>query len=332
MNSIKIRMTAMSPVIHGAGTSGNEQVLRMESILFERNGVMVQASVPFLSGNSLKHQIRAAAARYALRAMGVDGGLSKAVVDLLFSGGHLNGKGTAIGMDQSRKLEHLFPVIGLCGASYGNSMTESKISVGHANLVCDENRWRLPLDLLDHPAASLSASDYIVRDFGTRHDQTGSVEGRKVLALEDQAATSARKTKLLDKAAKGEVKDKGDKGDSAQMIYSFQAVAAGSVWWSDVRVKDLSALELFALRSAFYEMSHGLVDDRHEMSFGAKSSIGYGKFRVALATDLRIPAPEMAAGDSALATLNGTDQGVYNAHLKDRRDEILAALNAAVGV
>jgi hypothetical protein len=91
-------------------------------------------------------------------------------------------------------------------------------------------------------------------------------------------------------------------------------------------------MELFALRSAFYTMSGGIVgDDAHAMSFGAKSSVGFGQFHVRLATDIKIPAPEMEAGDSALATLVGTDQQAYNDHLHSRRDEILAALSAAVG-
>src|SRR5690606_24279007 len=149
---IDIRATALEPIVHGAGTSGNTQLLRMQEIVYDG----VPCRVPFVSGNSVKHRLRAAAVQYALDAMGVeDHTLTKAEVVLLFSGGHLSKGGAAIDLEQCRKLEGLLPPLSLCGYSAGNTMTESKIRVSHLHVVCRENAWRLPDDLVGHSAAQM---------------------------------------------------------------------------------------------------------------------------------------------------------------------------------
>jgi len=74
--------------------------------------------VPFISGNSFKHTIREAGVDHALTAMGVaDGSLTKPVVDLLFSGGHLSKSGSAVNLSKARALAELFPILGVCGYS-----------------------------------------------------------------------------------------------------------------------------------------------------------------------------------------------------------------------
>lgn len=64
----KIHAIALDAIHHGAGTSGNTQILRMQDIIGPDGK---PARVPFISGNSLKHMIRDGAVRFALGAMGV---------------------------------------------------------------------------------------------------------------------------------------------------------------------------------------------------------------------------------------------------------------------
>ena len=79
---------ALDPTHHGAGTFGNTQILRTQRIYSPTIERMV--AMPYISGNSFKHMIRASAAKFALEAMAVeDGSLTKPVVHLLFSGGSL---------------------------------------------------------------------------------------------------------------------------------------------------------------------------------------------------------------------------------------------------
>jgi len=81
---IDITATAIDSIHHGGTTAGNTQLLRTQDIILPDG---TEARIPYISGNSFRHKIRAAGARHALDVMGITTGLSKPVVDLLFSGG-----------------------------------------------------------------------------------------------------------------------------------------------------------------------------------------------------------------------------------------------------
>lgn len=316
---IDIRATALEPIVHGAGTSGNTQLLRVQELA---DGT----KVPFVSGNSVKHRIRACGAQYALDTMEVDDhSLSKPVIDLLFSGGHLSKSGAAVDLARARKLEELFPILSLCGYSAGNVMTESKVRVSHLHVVCRENAWRVPDDLLTHPAIDTRAGMLITDEFGTRHDQGSKSAGIRYLTDVAGSMQVAKKTKALkEPSADGPA----ERGDSAQMIYDFSAIAAGATLWGTVQVADLSDLERAALASAFH---YAAVDSRGEqlvMGIGAKTSIGYGALKVELRGSIRVAPPAFVA-DTSLTTTGDTLGARYAAHLRERKDEILAALHEA---
>lgn len=333
---IEIIATALEPIVHGAGNAGNTQLLRRRPWWYvDDRGVATEAHLPFVSGNSVKHRIRDGAVRYALDAMGVeDGSRTKAEIDLLFSGGHLNKSGAAVDLSQARKLAELFPALSLCGYSAGNAMEESKISVDPLNLVCRENRDRMPAELREHPMAAVYSDALCSEEFGTRHDKATSAIGRRWLTAGASADVAERKTKLLG-AAKKKGKPAEDapanaeeaRGDSAQMIYETQVISAGAVLWGAVRMADLTDNERAALASAFHYASTGRIDKDIVMGIGAKNSVGYGAIKVELRTSLRV-APVEFATTTAIAVPD--DWRGYAAHLRERRDEILAAIHEAV--
>lgn len=320
---IDLRATALEPIVHGAGTSGNTQLLRVQEIQLP-DGTMAQ--VPFISGNSIKHKLRACAVQYALDAMGVeDHSLTKAEVDLLFSGGHLSKSGAAIDLTQARMLEQLFPPLSLCGYSAGNTMTESKIRVSHLHLVCRENAWRLPDDLLDHPALAARAGTLRVEEFGTRHDQANKHVSRRLLVESANESVAKKKTKALkEPTSDGPV----ERGDSAQMIYEFSSIAAGSTLWGTIQVAELTELEQAALSSAFHYAATDRRGSSIVMGIGAKNSIGYGSIKVELRGSIRV-APPQYVESGALTVAGDTLAAQYTAHMRDRKAEILAALRQA---
>lgn len=321
---IDIRATALEPLVHGAGTSGNTQLLRMQEIMLP-DGTLTR--VPFISGNSIKHKLRHCAVQYALDAMGVeDHSLSKPEVDLLFSGGHLSKSGASVDLTGARQLEELFPPLSLCGYSAGNTMTESKIRVSHLHLVCKENEFRLPDDLRDHPALALRAGSLRVEEFGTRHDMGNRAIGRRMLTESAGQSVASKKTKAL-KAPKDE--GPAERGDSAQMIYEFQSVAAGAVLWGSVQVADLTELEQAALSSAFHYASTERRGDTLVMGVGAKNAIGYGSIKVELRGSIRV-APPQYVESAALTTAGDTLATRYTEHMRSRKEEILAAIKRAV--
>ena len=319
---IELDVKALEPIIHSESSSGNESYLRTQDFVLE-SGEIVQ--VPFISGNAIKHFIRENGAKFAIETMGIkDGELSIPLVDLLASGGQLSKKGTAIDVNRARKLETLFPLLGVCAYSAGNTMQRAKISVSHLQLVCEENRERMPDKYLETPQSKLSSWDYRGDDFGTRPDSKHDrLFQRKLLPIDSQ--------KLLDKAVeqlntKG--KPKKDK-DDIRMIYKFQCIKAGALLWGDVHYKDLTEMEMAALSSAFSYACAGETNGRFSFYIGAKNSVGFGKVGIKFTTlnkiiDIKPPTYSEQAGLIQIKTLSQK----YIDHLHTNRDEILTTLRA----
>lgn len=321
---IDIRATALEAIVHGAGTSGNTQLLRMAPVILA-DGTL--GKVPMISGNSIKHDLRDAGARYALDAMGVaDQSLTKPIVDLLFSGGHLSKGGAAVDLTTARRLEELFPILSLCGYSAGNVMTESKLRVSNLHVVCQENGYRVPTDLRDHPALKLRAGTLRIEEFGTRHDQTHKHAGKRLLTGDISTAVAAKKTKALKEPTSDGPEERAD---SAQMIYTFGAIPAGATLWGSIEVAELSELERAALSSALHYMAVDTRGDRLVIRVGAKNAIGYGALEVELRSSIRVAAPHFVA-DRTLTRAEDTLASRYQAHLRERKNEILDALRSAV--
>jgi hypothetical protein len=314
--------TAIDPLHHGAGTEGNTQILRMQDVVLPDGTV---GRVPFVSGNSLKHVIRDGGMRFALEAMGVQAGtLSKAVVDLLFSGGALTKSGTAVNLAQARDISELFPILAVCGYAAGNFMQASKIRVEHLHLACTENAWRAPASLTDAPQLAKRAATFRAEEFGTRHEPT---KDPRVFALLEAVDRDARLRQLSGNVAEGEKKQK-----SQQMLYEFQVVAAGSVWFGGLTFDDFSTLELAALRSSLERASIGTAADGAPIyCIGAKASVGFGRMAFNFDGGLRetISPPQFSPAEAIMpmgANADTDAMGAYVAHLREHRDAILGAL------
>lgn len=312
---IDITATALEPIHHGAGTEGNMQMLRVQDVVLPNGD---PARVPFISGNSIKHMIREAGARFALDAMQVqDGTLTKAVTDLLFSGGALTKVGSTVNLERGRKLESLFPLLSLCGYSAGNVMTQSKVRVDNLHLACTENAWRMPTTLSELPPAAKPAGALRGRGFGTRHESSRRPHVAKMLTEGEHARLQ-------------ELADKKDKGDSAQMIYDFQVIKPGAIFWGALHLDDISEMEQAALKSALGTACEGrAADGGYLFRVGAKASNGHGLVSMQLSGSLREPvrAPEFSESTELVALGESpSDVAQYAAHLREHSDEIASAL------
>lgn len=322
---IEIDAVAIDPIHHGAGTSGNTQLLRMQDIVLEDG---TPARVPFISGNSLKHMLREHGVRFAIDSMGVaDGSLSKAVVDLLFSGGALSKTGSAVNLEKAREIARLFPILGVCGYSAGNFMQASKIRTNHLHLVCSENRWRIPERAAGHALAGKRAALYLSEEFGTRHEATRRPQTAALLAPAN--LTSMVKTKSSKQTQKNP-----DKGDSSQMIYEFATIKPGSRFWGCIHIADVTPMELTALKAGLSHACEGThTDGGFLYSIGAKSSVGFGRVSMRFTGALRagIRPPEEVESMS-LARIGDVEPDLeeYVTHLRDNRDAIIGALEGAM--
>lgn len=319
---IDIRATALEPLHHGGGTSGNTQLLRTQEILLPDG---TPARVPFLSGNSVKHRLRINAVAYALHVMGVeDGTLTKSEVDLLFSGGRLAKGGTAVDLVRARDMERLFPALSLCGYSAGNTMTRSKVRCSHLHVVCAENAWRLPPDLADSPMRRIRAGAVRTEEFGTRHDQLHDPNITRYLPAAELEA------KAQELAARASSMTPADRGESLQMIYDFQVLSAGAQLWGQIDYEGLSDLECAALASAFHHLAQGeLADGRIRATFGGKSSTGFGAVALSLRGAVRVAPPVYRPTTAVVPIADADVSERYHTHLREHRAAILAAIRQA---
>lgn len=278
---VVVVIECLSPMSHGGGTEGNIQTFRKRDVVLPSGR---RAQVPFLSGNSIKHMLREKSTLYALEHLGAlkPGGLTKPEVQLLFSGGTLTKSGRSVALAQVRKMEQAFPALSLSGYAAGNVMTESAMNVHHAELVCVENARLLYHDVQRYapfatPLLEQYASKFLAEEFGTRHEPTRRARTAELL-LEDQLS------QLVGETSANKDKANPDKGDSAQMIFAFETLAAGSVMLSGITFpRGLTMLELAAFRSAWRLWAQEREEDGAIIGqLGGKGSTGYGRVRVRL--------------------------------------------------
>lgn len=312
---IEIDATAIEALHHGAGTEGNTQVLRRQEVVTESGDI---ASVPFISGNSIRHMIRDAGVRYALDAMGVpDGTLNKGTVDLLFSGGSLGGK-ASVTMAKARRVAELFPILSVLGYSAGSRIQPGKIDVRNLHLVCEENAHRAPKL---HPLALKHAGTFVGEEFGTRHDVARLPYVQRLLGA-PKADPEAPKAK--GKAPKDE--------ESTQMIFDWETILPGSCFWGGIVYRDLSEREIEALRSALSYACEGVhPDGGYLFRVGAKRGTGHGLMSWRLSGSVRtVEAPTSTPSDTMLPSVtvreDGGPFGGYVDHLREHREEIMTLL------
>ncbi|HEY9440195.1 MAG TPA: hypothetical protein VIS29_16425 [Streptomyces sp.] len=296
---LPITLTALDPISHGAGTSGNTQLLRTQDALV--NGRPV--SVPFVSGNSLRHTLRAALAWHLVRTLNLpEKSLPKAVVDLLWSAGALSETGNQVDLETARTVSATVPALSLLGYSARSDITAGTLWADFVHVVCAENAFRLPDRLAGHPHARLTCGAMRGETFGTRHDVRGTQVDRYIKLLGD-----------------GDELDLGvgaTEPATTQMIYDMQVIKPGTVLWTELHLAAPTPGHVAALAVALDEAAP-LAGGRRVLALGGKRSTGHGACR--LDADLTV------FGD--LTAL----RAAYEQHLADRRDDILALLPKVVG-
>lgn len=284
-------MTAADAIMHGAGNAGNTQLLRTQEMLLPDG---TQVRVPYVSGNSVRHQLRDALAWHLVRVLDVEpGSLPKAATDLLWSGGALTESGSRADLALMRRVHDLLPGLGLLGYSSRSAIITGTLHAGNVHVACAENAWRLPAALRDHPHGAIPAGAARAETFGTRHDIAGTPAARYIALLDGQPP------------------------ETSQMIYDAQVIAAGAVLWGSLHLAAPTAGHADALACA---ITHAWPPDggMRRVTLGGRRSAGYG-------TCLLDPACLAPLGDlDAMAA-------AYEDRLVSRRDEALALLREVTG-
>lgn len=289
---LPLTLTALSAISHGAGTSGNTQLLRTRDVITPDGR---RAAVPYISGNSLRRTLRAALAWHLVRTLGVpDMSLPKRTVDLLWSGGALTTTGSQADLGMNRRVHRATPGLGLLGYSAKSDIVAGTLWVDDVELVCAENTDRLPPRLAGHAHAGMPNGALRTEVFGTRHDTAGSPVDRFIALAEGDSLDGA--PAVL---------------DTVQMIYDMQVIKPGAVLYSGLHLAAPTPGHTAALAVALDEAAP-VVDGRRIINLGGKRSTGYGQCRLDVDTG--------PLGDMAEL------RGAYEAHLAAHRDDILALL------
>ena len=190
----RINYTAhlLSEFHHGAGSQGNTSLLRTMPIA-QPDGTV--ASVPFLSGASVRHGLRDALAWHLARVLDIQpGSLTKAAVDLLWTGGAVTKTGAETDLGTARRVEEQLPTLATLGYAAQSDITSGTLRASNALLVCAESAAVLP----HLPAVPLRrAAAYRGEKFGTRHDVASSPVGRLVAIADDLVGTSVPTTQMI---------------------------------------------------------------------------------------------------------------------------------------
>jgi len=319
-------LEAALPIAHHEETIGNEAVIMRRKL--RHNGGW--AHVPIITGDTMRHGMREAAAYALLEAAELLGEekLSEAALRLLFAGGMVTGRGSAgtINLDRYRELCELVPSMTLFGGCSDNRVIPGQLVVEDATLICEESVRYVPSWALAFAAEHFGELDtcraHVEEVQRTRMDPTLSPQKRRLLPVGDQVEINRRLTASEQASAEGDAVGR-EREKSSMMPRRFERVAQGSCfsWACEATVYDDLQFDTFQVAMAAF-----LTNAR----VGGKRGTGHGLLRVVAGQDVRfVTTAELTPVDvTALAEQVGSLFRSHVAKRKDRIAEFLRSVNA----
>lgn len=264
-------MTALTSISHIGNTYGINAKLRREKFV-QPNGDVEE--IPVISGNSIRGILRDRGMLHMLRLLGYGRdeveGLSLAAFYFLFSGGALTRTGSrGIDIDEARKWRELLPLVALFGGAMGNSMMPGKAKVGKAIPICEETAHLLPERFVNGQG---SIWEMVQEESYTRRDDEKDENLRRLMASEVRKlleAKAAENRKRVD--TKKDVA--GPTGQKQQMRYHLETLAAGTEFFWEIVLDDVTRIEFDALAVTLAEFGKFPY-------VGGKSGVGHGKVSI----------------------------------------------------
>jgi hypothetical protein len=313
-------LEATTPIAHHAETFGNTSIL-MDRKVRQPDGSFVR--VPVITGDTMRHGMREAAAYALLDSAGLLGpsSLGEAALRLLFAGGMVTGRGDAgsISLDQYRKMSDLIPSIALFGGCADNRIIPGRLHVDDAQLVCVESKHWLPPWVADWMAAEKIMIDgaraHIEEVQRVRMDPTLDPGKRKLLTADAEELVQARLVASEAGHTSGDAIEIAQ-SKSTMLPHTFETIVQGSLLYWSVQATCYSDLD----RDTLHVALGGFLSSAR---VGGKRGTGHGHLRVVTARDLAVKRPSEPAEILDLGARMGQ---VFFEHVKARRDEIKSFL------
>jgi len=312
-------LEAAQPIAHHEEVFGNHAVVMRRKVRQPDGG---WASVPVITGDTMRHGMREAAAYAFLDAAGLldAGQLSESALRLLFAGGQVMGSaGGAVKLGDYRDMVDLVPTLALFGGCAQNRVIPGRLWVDDAVLVCSEQAHALPEWAVQAAGQLDTYRSHIEQAQRVRMDPTLDPGKRKMLSAGAQESAEQR---LLRSENASEMNDARGKGSekSTMLPRSFERVAQGSLFYWSVTATCYSDLDVdtFLVACASF---------LHDARVGGKRGTGHGHLRVVEGRNVHVlrPAERMETlTPDALSTMRVGE--MFRAHVKERADRIAAFL------
>jgi CRISPR type IV-associated protein Csf2 len=269
-------VTALSSISHIGDTFGVNAKLRREKVIQADGSVEM---VPIISGNSIRGILRDRGMLHMLRALGFGvseetgeiKGLSLAAFYFLFSGGALEKTGRrGLDIDEARRWRETIPLVALFGGAMGNQIMPGKLKIGKMVPICQETAVILPQRFVENGVCSIW--DMCQEEAYTRRDDEKNENLRELIAPEVRGLIEAAARDRREKA--GTEQDTVEKtGAKQQMRYFVETLAAGSQFFWEVTLDDVTPLEFEAFAVTLAEFGRAPY-------IGGKSGTGMGKVAI----------------------------------------------------
>lgn len=320
-------LQAAEPIAHHSESIGNSAIAMRQKIR-QPDGTFV--AVPIVTGDTMRHGLREAAAFALLDAAGLldAPALSEAALRLLFAGGMLTGGGDAktIKLDDYRDMVDLVPSLALLGGCAGNRPIPGKVTVSSALLICAETAHMMPAWVTAYLSAASSVVDtqraYVEEVQRVRMDPLLQPAKRLLLAESDRVSAEQRLLAGEAARASGDAMA-AEESKSSMMPRRFETVVTGALFYWSVGATCHSALDL----DTFHTMVSAFLASAR---VGGKKGTGHGLLRpvVGHRIDVGRPAEQTTAIDpGALAPKVGD---VFRAHVKERSARVATLLSEVV--
>lgn len=315
----EVLLRAVQPIAHAEGTVGNA-TLAMRRKIRTADGDIV--SVPIVTADTMRHQMREAAAMALLDGLGMldSPQLTEAATRLLFNGGMLTAKGAGNGIKLSdfRALNALLPTLALFGGCANGQLVPGQLEVGDAVPIAEETSALVPEWMRGRVANLTSARELLDEEQRVRFD---SMRDPSKVRLLEPGARDAVERKAT---AREEAHDSGNDADamatkSTMLPRTCEVIIPGTMLAWTVTATTYSALEedTFAVvMGAFLRCP----------VVGGKRGTGHGKLEPIAGNEVPIARPADLAQSMDLAALSSKRGDVFRAHVKDQAEAIKAAL------
>jgi CRISPR type IV-associated protein Csf2 len=264
-------VTALTSISHIGETHGINAKLRREKVVQFDGSV---EEVPIVSGNAIRGILRDRGMLHMLSLLGYgvrdDGsvdGLSLQAFYFLFSGGSLTKSGKGIDVDEARRWREYMPLVALFGGAMGNQIMPGKAKIGKLIPIVAETAHLVPTRFID--SELLCVWDLCQEEAYTRRDDEKNenlrylIEPEMRLQLEDKAAAKRNEIEPVE----------GDTGQKQQMRYYVETLSAGTRFYWDIALDDVTDLEFEAFCVTLAEFGRFPY-------IGGKSAIGHGKVAI----------------------------------------------------